>query len=211
MSEGRIVGLALVLLLPLFVGTGIVSARGGYATASFWRSERDRKLERITEHTGEWLWLHGVWVVLLVVLAGGMAGAATLVSDAGEPALAGIGVGIFLVSVVAWLVGVLLQGPPAAIAARVLREEGRSPSWLEPLFTAVGWVEVTYVAGTAASYVILGAAMVDSEVPAAWAGWVAIVVGALTILGSVFTRGAVTFPELPLVVPIVIGVAFLVA
>jgi multidrug transporter EmrE-like cation transporter len=70
---------------------------------------------------------------------------------------------------------------------------------------------VTYVAGTAASYVILGAAMVDSEVPAAWAGWVAIVVGALTILGSVFTRGAVTFPELPLVVPIVIGVAFLVA
>ena len=204
-------GVALLLVVPLLVVTGLLSARGGYASASFWRSTRDAKLDRIVDAREYWLWMHVAWVVLLLVLAGGMAGVGFVLAGAGEPVLAGIGTGLFLVSMVCWLVGVVLQGPPAALAAELRRETGETPGWLAPLFTVVGWTEVAYVAGTAAAYVVLGAAMLASGTPSEWAGWVTIVLGGVTVLATVIARHTVTFPELPLVVPVAVGVAFVVA
>lgn len=211
MSDTRLVGVALLLVVPFLLATGVVSVRGGYASSSFWRSDRDTKLELIARRSDDWLMLHVIWVALLVVFAGGMTGACFVVARAGEEALAGIGLGVFLMSLVCWLLGVLLQGPPAALAARMRSEQGSTPHWLEPLFAAVGWAEATYVAGTSASYVILGTAIVATGVPATWAGWASIVVGVLGILGMLVAREWVTFPELPLVGPIVLGVAFLLA
>lgn len=49
--------------------------------------------------------------------------------------------------------------------------------------------------------------MIDSGFPATWAGWVSAVVGAVSLAGLALARSLVTFPELPLLVPIVIGVA----
>ena len=210
MSDTRLVGVALLLVVPFVLATGVVSVRGGYASSSFWRSDRDTKLEHIASRSDDWLMLHVIWVALLLVAAGGMTGACFVVAGAGEEALAGIGLGVFLVSLVCWLFGVLLQGPPGALAAS-MRSEGSTPHWLEPLFTAVGWAEVTYVAGTSVSYVILGTAIVATGVPATWAGWASIVVGALGTLGVLVARERVTFPELPLVAPIILGVAFLLA
>jgi hypothetical protein len=211
MSDTRLVGVALLLVVPLLGTTGLMSARGGYASGSFWRSTCDEKLDRIVDGREYWLWLHVTWVVLLLVLAGGMTGVASLLAGAGEPALAGIGIGLFLASVVCWLVGVVLQGPPAVIAAELRHERGETPGWLAPLFTVVGWTEVAYVAGTAAAYVILGAAMVASGRPSSWTGWLSIVLGGVTALATVVARDRATFPELPLVVPVVLGVAFVIA
>lgn len=211
MSDTRLVGVALLLVVPPLVVTGLMSARGGYASGSFWRSTRDDKLDRIVNAREYWLWMHVTWVVLLLVLAGGMTGVGLVLAGAGEPALAGIGIGLFLVSLACWLVGVVLQGPPAAIAAELRHETGETPGWLAPLFTAVGWTEVAYVAGTAAAYVVLGAAMVASGTPSNWAGWLSIVLGGVTLLATSVARNRTTFPELPLVVPIVLGVAFVVA
>jgi len=208
MSDTRLIGVALLLVLPLLVATELMSARGGYASASFWRSTRDEKLDRIVEAREYWLWMHVMWVVLLLVLAGAMSGVGFVLADAGEPALAGIGIGLFLVSVVCWLVGVLLQGPPAAIAAELRHETGKTAGWLVPLFAVVGWMEVAYVAGTAVAYVVLGAAMVAGGTPSGWSGWLSIVLGTVTVLATVLARQRATFPELPLVVPIVLGVAF---
>ena len=162
MSDTRLVGIALLLVVPLLVATGYMSARGGYASGSFWRSTRDEKLDCIVDAREYWLWMHATWVVLLLVLAGGMTGVGFVLAGAGEPALAGIGIGLSLISIACWLVGVVLQGPPAAIAAELRHETGHTPGWLAPLFTVVGWTELAYVAGTAAAYVVLGAAMVGS-------------------------------------------------
>jgi hypothetical protein len=211
MSDTGLVGVALLLVVPLLVATGLMSARGGYASGSFWRATRDEKLDRIVDGREYWLWMHVTWVVLLLVLAGGMTGAAFLLAGAGEPALAGIGIGLFLVAVICWLVGVVLQGAPGVIAAELRHERGETPGWLAPLFTVVGWTEVAYVVGTAAAYVVLGAAMVASETPSSWAGWLSIVLGGLTALANVVARDRATFPELPLAVPVVLGVAFVVA
>lgn len=211
MSDTRLVGVGLLLVLPLLVATGVMSVRGGYASGSFWRSTRDEKLDRVVDARDEWLWLHVTWVVLLLVLAGGMTGAGFVLAGAGEPALAGIGTGLFLASLACWLVGVVLQGPPAAIAAELRHQIGETPGWLVPVFAVVGWMEVAYVAGTAAAYVVLGAAMVSSGTPSGWAGWQAIVFGGVTVLAIVAARHRATFPELPLVVPVVFGVAFVVA
>jgi len=211
MSDTRLVGVGLLLVAPLLVATGVMSVRGGYASGSFWRSTRDEKLDRIVDARDEWLWLHVTWVVLLLILAGGMTGVGFVLAGAGEPVLAGVGTGLFLVSVTCWLLGVVLQGPPAAIAAELRRQIGETPGWLAPLFTVVGWTEIAFVAGTAAAYVVLGAAMVASGTPSDWAGWLGIVFGGVTVLANVAARHRATFPELPLVVPVVFGVAFLVA
>jgi hypothetical protein len=48
-----------------------------------------------------------------------------------------------------------------------------------------------------------------SGFPAAWTGWTSIVVGALAVAGAIAARPYVTCPELPLVVPVVIGVGLL--
>lgn len=208
MSDTRLVGVALLLVVPLLVATGLMSARGGYASGSFWGSTRDEKLDRIVNAREYWLWMHVTWVVLLIVIAGGMTGVGFVLAGAGEPALAGIGIGLVLVSVTCWIVGVVLQGPPAAIAAELRLERGETPGWLAPLFTVVGWTEVAYVVGTAVAYVVLGAAMVASGTPSGWAGWVSMVLGGVTVLGTVVARDKATFPELPLVVPVLLGVAF---
>jgi hypothetical protein len=210
-SDSRLVGVALLLVVPLLAATGFLSARGGYASATFWASTRDEKLDRIVGAREFWLWLHVTWVVLLVVLAGGMAGVGIVLAGAGEPGLAGIGTGLFLVSVVCWLVGVVLQGPPAAIAADLRQATGETPEWLAPVFAVVGWTEVAYVTGTAAAYVVLGAAMLASGTPSAWAGWLSVALGAVTVIASVVARSKATFPELPLVVPVVLGIAFVAA
>jgi len=103
MLDTRLVGVALLLVMPLLVVTGLVSAHGGYASSSFWRSTRDEKLDRIVGAREDWLWMHVSWVVLLLVLAGAMTGVGFVIAGAGEPALAGAGVGLFLLSVACWL------------------------------------------------------------------------------------------------------------
>ncbi len=208
-SDLRLVGGVLALLLPLVVANGVVAARGGYASASFWRSSREQKLEQIAGAKGVWLFVHAGWLLLLGVATAGIAGLAFLLASAGETALAGIGLGLFLPALVCWYLGVLLQGPPAAIAAERFLEDGVVAPWLDPLWTVVGWAEVAYVAGTAAAYVVFGVAMVDSAFPAVWAGWIAIVVGAVALAGAVLARAYVIFPELPLIVPFIVGVALL--
>ena len=100
MSDTRLVGVALLLVVPLLVVTGFMSACGGYASGSFWGSTRDEKLDRIVNAREYWLWMHVVWVVLLLLLAGGMTGVGFVLASAGERALAGIGTGLFLASVV---------------------------------------------------------------------------------------------------------------
>jgi hypothetical protein len=147
------------------------------------------------------------WIGVMSAVVAGMTALALLLADAGEPALAGVGLGLFLVAALCWCIGVLFQGAPAAVAAQARRDGGETPGWLAPLFAAIGWMEVTYVVGTAVAYVVLGAAMVESEFPAAWTGWASVAIAILTIAGVLVARSWVTFPELPLVVPVVVGVA----
>ena len=183
--------------------------RGGYASGAFWGSERDRKLEHIAGHRREWAWMHAAWIPLLAVVTAGFVAFALLLAVAGENALAGIGLGLFLVGVLGWVVGVFLQASSGHVAARIRSETGVAPAWLEPVWAAIGWAEVSYVALAQGAYVVWGSAMVDSGFPAARAGWAAIVLGAASLVGIALAPRQLTFPELPLLVPIVVGVALL--
>ena len=209
-AQARLVGSVLLLLVPLLAVYGVVASRGGYWDAAFWASPRDRKLEHIAGHRREWLWIHAGWILILGVLAAGAAGLAALLAAAGEPALAGIGLGAFLVGVGGWLAGILLQGAPMHVATRVRRETGATPGWLEPLSTAAGLGEAAFVSLTALAYVVWGAAIVDGGFPGAWAGWVAVALGGASVAGVALAGERFTFPELPLLVPMVLGVALVI-
>lgn len=206
-DAARLAGATLLLVAPLLLAAGAAAVRGGYASAAFWRLERDRKLDQLADHVDAWQWMYVGWVAILAAATGGSTGFALLLARAGEDTLAGIGLGLFLLGVLGWLGGVYLHAGPAIVAARIRRETGATPDWLEPLWATVGWAEPAYVALTAAAYVVWGAAILQSEFPSSWAGWASAVVGASTLAGLAVARDRVTNPELPLLVPVVLGVA----
>ena len=206
-DAARLAGATLLLVVPSLVATGAVAARGGYASPAFWRSERDRQLDHLSEHVAGWRWMYAGWVAILAAAAGGLTAFALLLARAGEDALAGIGLGLFLIGALAWLQGVFLQAGPAVVAARIRRETGMTPGWLEPLWAAVGWAEPAYVVLTSAAYVVWGTAILESSFPASWAGWASAVVGGLSLAGMAVAQDRVTIPELPLLVPVLLGVA----
>ena len=197
----------LLLLVPLLACYGVVLARGGYATGAFWAAPWDAKLDHIVDHRREWAWMHALWIgILAVVVAGGTAFAA-LLADAGEEAPAVLALGAFLLGAFAWLVGILLQGGPVDVAARARRETGATPGWLRALTAAVGRAEVAYIVLASTAYLVWGTAMVDAGFPAVWAGWASIALAVLSLTGLVLAPSRMTFPELPLLVPVVVGIA----
>jgi hypothetical protein len=206
-DAARLAGAALVLVVPFVLAAGAVMARGGFASGAFWASERDRKLDHIADHVVAWQWMYVVWFAILAAATGGVTAFALLLARAGEDALAGIGLGLFLLGVLGWLGGIFLQAGPAVVAARIRRETGATPGWLEPLWAAVGWAEPAYIVLASGAYVVWGAAILESGFPSNWAGWVSVVVGGLALAGMAAARDRVTIPELPLLVPVVLGVA----
>ena len=205
-GQAHLAGIALLLVLPLGAAAAVALALGGYG-AGFWYGRRDRKLDHIAAHRRAWLWMHGAWVATLAAATAGFAAFAALLARAGQEALAGVGLGLVLLGVLGWLVGVLLQVAAGDVAAQARRARGATPDWLEPLWAAVGWAEVAYIVCTGIGYVAWGAAILDSGFPADWAGSVAVVLGGASVAAVALVPARATIPEVPLVVPIVLGIA----
>jgi hypothetical protein len=197
-------GLALVGLVALLVVEAVAYSRGGMLS-DFWARPLDDKLDHIAAHRGAWRTMGIVWMAMLAVVAGGMVGLAAILDET----LGWVALGVFLVGVAAWLVGVTLQAAGVAVAAAERVDTGSTPGWVHPLW-AVGWMcELSWVIAANAASIGFGIAIVGGDVLAAWAGWVAIVAGGHLAIGVAITRYA--FPQMGLLVPIVLGVALLIA
>lgn len=205
-GQAHLAGIVLLLIVPVMAAAGRSQVRGGFL-AGFWSADREAKLVHIAAHRREWTWLHAAWVPALGVVTGGLVAFALLLAGAGEEALAGVGLGLFALGALAWFVGICLQAASGSVAASVRHETGATPDWLGPMWAAIGWGEVSYIALAQAAYVAWGAAMVDSGFPAEWAGWVAIGLGAASLAGIALAPRWFTVPELPFVVPVIVGVA----
>ena len=198
-------GLVLLALVPLLVIEAVTYSRAKMG-GEFWRRPLDEKLDHIGNHLREW-WILGIaWVGMLAVTLGGMAGLAWLLEDE----LAWIGFGALVVAVTAWYVGVTIQTAGLAVAAGQYAEEQVTPSWVHPLWYT-GWMcELSWVFVANVAYVAFGVAILQGDVLAAWAGWAAIGVGGVIVAAAVvFSNQA--FPQLGLLVPLVLGVALLLA
>jgi hypothetical protein len=53
--------------------------------------------------------------------------------------------------------------------------------------------------------------MVNSGFPSPWAGWASIAIGGLSVVGVMIAHARLGFPQLPLLVPIVVGLALVIS
>lgn len=198
----------------LLTGPGLVAVeavgytRGGYNSA-FWASPLDEKLDHVLGHQWEWWWI-SIWgLVGLFLLSGGVLGFAYLLADAGAPVIAYVALGGFLVAVLAWVFGLIIQAAAVSEAAKQRQVNGITPMWLHPLWSAGFLAELVWIVGANISYALLGVAVLDTSLVANWAGWVMLVAGAVTSIGFLLARDG--FPQLGYLLPAVAGVALLIA
>ncbi len=99
--------------------------RGGY-NSEFWRLPLDDKLDRVAVHRWEWWWV-SVWeLVGLFLMTGGIAGLTYLLTEEGEPVLASVAFGGYLVALFAWVFGLIAQAGAVSQAASQRTETGES-------------------------------------------------------------------------------------
>jgi hypothetical protein len=79
------------------------------------------------------------------------------------------------------------------------------------MWTAASWAETTYIILGSLAYLVWGVGMVKSGFPSAWAGWASMAIGGLSVIGVMIAPSRLGFPQLPLLVPIVLGVALVIA
>lgn len=197
-------GLTLLALVPLLVVDGIVEARGGMG-GEFWRRPIDGKLDHIVGHRREWWVMGAMWIG---ILAAAMGGTTALVAAVGD-GWAWVGLGALAISAACWLIGVVLQTAGGAVAATQRAEQGVTPDWVHPLWSAAWMCELSWVVVANLAYVAIGVGVLREGAPGAWAGWAAILGGGLFVAAVAATRRA--FPQLALLVPIALGVAALLA
>jgi hypothetical protein len=209
-ADSRLVGFILLILVPLIVADGVIEARGRY-NSTFWASDLDRKLEHIGAYTRHWVWVGIGMVLLLSVATAGLSAFSVLLGQAGAGTLAGAALGLFLLGAFGWVAGIFLQFGPVGVAAQARRDTGTTPGWLEPMWKAAGWAEITYIILASVAYMVWGLGMVNRGFPSAWAGWASIVVGGLSMIGVIVAPSRLVFPQLPLLVPVVLGVALVIS
>ena len=202
--------LAILLLsgLALVAVESVGYVRGGYNSA-FWKLPLDAKLDHVAEYPWEWWWI-SVWgLVGMFLLSGGVFGLVHELAEAGEPVLAFVAVGGYAVAAVAWIAGLIIQAASVSQAARQRAEAGTTPSWLHPFWQAGYFAELAWIAGANIAYALIGVAILQTGLVAAWAGWVTLVGGIVIAMGVLVTREG--FPQLGYLPPAVIGVAMLMA
>jgi hypothetical protein len=203
-----LVGIVLLGVVPLVVWDAANSLRGGFDNDFFARPVGE-KLPHVAEHTSAWLRLGTAWIPITVLLVAGFAAFALQIAEAGEPVLAALGFGTFMVGALAFIVAVVPATHAVAAAAEVHKETGGIPSWLGPLWAASGIAERTFVVSANLAYVAWGIAMVDTGFPAEWAGWTAFITGLL--LASWASLQDYHFQHMTLITPIAVGVALVLA
>ena len=204
----RLAGVVLLLLLPLLVADGVISAWGRFMGA-FWASERDWKART---HRGSPTSMGGDGGGVDSDAGGGhrrMSAFGVLLSHDGEWLLASIALGVFVLGVVSMLTTAYVLFGSVGVAAQVRGDSKATPGWLEPMWVAANWAEVSYIVLTGLAYVVLGIGMVRSGFPATWAAWASLAIGGASVIGMVLAPARFTFPQLPLLVPVVLGVALI--
>ena len=203
-----LVGVLLVLPLALVAVETPGYTQGGYGSA-FWKLPLDEKLDHVAGHQRHWWWI-SIWgLVGLFALTAGTAGLTALLAEDGEELLALVALGIFFASVVTWMVGTVIQAAVISEAAKQRAETEMTPAWVHALWGAGWFAEVVWIVGANVSYLVFGIALLNTDLVAGWAGWFAIVVGALIPVIVGVTRNG--FPQLGMLSPAVIGIGLLVS
>lgn len=198
----------------LFIGAFVVSAIGSSVayrsdgfTGRFWALPLDDKLRHLHTRRRQWRWLSTGQILGLVSMTAGMTGLVSLLDDEGQGTIAFVGFGVYLVSLIAWTVGLIAQTATLPTAATEREETGVTPSWIGAFWSAGYLAESMWVIESNVAYAVFGLAILQSALLAEWAGWVAIGLGLGIPATVAITRYG--FPELTQIVPVILGIALI--
>lgn len=209
MSSGEwLVAVILLGIVVLLAVQTVAYFRGGFDSA-FFRRTMEERLDGIAANRREWAIVGVLAVALTVAVAGGVVGFARHVAVRGGLTLTTVSAGLVLVASAAWLVGIAIEGGVVPLAARERADTGTTPAWIEPFWTALYHLEIVYVVVANVAYVLLGLAVVRVGYPSVWSGWASIVIAGAVLGYALITREI--FPQLALFVPVLLGVAVVLA
>jgi hypothetical protein len=202
-----LVGILLVSGLGMIIVESPGYNRGGY-DGKFWKLPLDDKLDHVVENKKYWWWI-SVWgLVGVLLMTSGLMGFTYLLADAGEPVLAYVAIGGYLVALMAWVMGMVLQAPVIVKAATERADTGGTPGWLHPFWDTGYLAEGVWILGANLAYAVMGLAILQSGLVGTWAGWAALVLGLLIPIAIVITKAG--FPQLAEVVPFIVGIALII-
>ena len=201
-SDAVITGWVLLAVLPLVVWDGVGGMRAGFDNA-FWAKPLSDKLPLIAEQRRVWDRLSLIWLPITALLVAGLTAFAFQLSATGDGVWGVLGLGVFIPVATVFMATIPLMATTIGRAAA----DGSVPAWAEPVWQASGWLERAFVVGANLAYVSMGVGIVASGYPAEWAGWVAIVSGALLAVWA--SLRDYFFQHMTLVTPLALGVALL--
>ncbi len=153
-------------------------------------------------------WIHRWMLVAMFVTSAGVAGVAAV----GGGAVAAMAAVVYAVGAVCMIAMIAFRLTVVPWAAERTVSDGAPPNGYAALDAWAGTLYVAHMASAYAAFAVLGAALLESGLLPAWAGWVGVGLGVGCLAGFVATRFAGPFnpPFLAHLYTGIVGVALLV-
>lgn len=197
MTDVRIVGVALLAVIPLMVYEATAYLPAKFDSA-FWNLSLAEKLPRIAAEERRWMRMARVWIVIPIVVGAGIVAGAVV--GLGVDPWVWLGTGVAVVVAACAVILFAVQGAAVAQAAR----RGTVPDWLEAVWSTLSDLERAYVIGTSVAGILIGIGLLEGTVLAGWVAWALIIGPGLVAVTALVT--GFFFPHMALLGPLILGV-----
>jgi hypothetical protein len=206
MSLTTTTGIALILSTLIYHGgLAYLFARAQFGEVL--NVPRGQKLLIIVRHINEYRWGCRLILIGWVAAALGYVMLGALLSDTGAAAISMPAAVLFLLAIASAIVFWVLHVPPTILAAEETARTSTAPAYYEILQAAAESSLAIYQLLALLSTAGFGWALLATGLLPSWSGWAAIGWGLLW--AAVHLRSKETIPLLPMVMPVVIGIALL--
>jgi hypothetical protein len=143
----------------------------------------------VGEERGRWLWIH-VWLAAGVLLTvGGLITWTEIQWEAGERLLTPVGVSMFVIGAVLWLLAMGIRVTIEDWAAGEVLSGNGVPAIYPSIHRLAGLLYAAHMVLSYVSAFVLGTGVLSSHVLSSRLGWVGVIGGAVSTVGFVLARG----------------------
>jgi hypothetical protein len=205
MSERFIAGGLLILSFALFAVGAALPLVGETGNPRIYTLPSDDQLDAIGLNPGAWRWANVLMGTAAILLVSGLALLAVLLGDA---TLARLGLTIFTIAAVMWVVFSAYRATVPIQVADVMAGGGSPPAYHQALAEWAGALFTTYATLAFLSLAAYGGAMIQTGLLAGWVGW-ATIIYSLGLLLLMLVIGD-TLPAFHYLPPLLIGILLLI-
>lgn len=204
LGSTRVLGaVLLVAILPLIIPAAFAVGM----PIDVWNMPLEEKLRTIARHPTAWRAANAFFLAALVLSVFGLAAISRELRGSPASLIADLAVLAYALAAVLWSIDLVFRMSGTVVIAEETARTGLVPTWAPALVTLGTALLLTYACLSNLAVLAVGAALLQTDVVAGWAGWVAVGVSGLALALLVVTRDNV--PALNLLGPIAIGIAFL--